>query len=82
MKVQAVKDFYDIEAKANRAKGEKFDVTEERFESLNSTKYGELAKEVKEKASKTGKGKADDANNEGENQEPNAGSEGKSGEEE
>lgn len=36
MKVKALVDFYDIEAKVNRAKGEVFDADDERIAQLNA----------------------------------------------
>lgn len=49
MRAKATKDFKDLEANAFRKAGETFEVTEERFKAINSTRYGTLAvEEVKE----------------------------------
>ena len=49
MKVKAIKLFEDIEAKVDRRPGDVWEVDEARFESLNSTKYGQLVEAVEEK---------------------------------
>lgn len=46
MRVEVVRKFYDLEKKVDREVGEKFAVTKERFEQLNSTKYGELVRDL------------------------------------
>lgn len=48
MKVRALKGFVDLEENKRRGKGEEFEVTEERFEEINSSKYGKLVEAVVE----------------------------------
>lgn len=49
MKVKAMAPFRDLEEKVERAKGDVFDVTEERYERINSAGYGNLVEKVEEK---------------------------------
>lgn len=49
MKVKALRTFNDVKGKTIRKKDEIFEVTKKRFEEINSTKYGILVEEVKEK---------------------------------
>ena len=48
MKIQATRKFIDIKEGVTRKKGDIFDVTEERFEEINGTKYGILATNLEE----------------------------------
>ena len=47
MKAKCLKDFRDLDAGVLRKEGSVFDVTPQRFKLLNSTKYGQLVREVK-----------------------------------
>lgn len=47
MMAQAVKEFRDRESGTLRKEGDRFEVTPERFKALNSSRYGELVREVK-----------------------------------
>ena len=49
MKVKAIKLFEDIQAKVDRKPGDVWEVDEARFESLNSTEFGQLVEAVEEK---------------------------------
>ena len=51
MIAKCVRRFRDIEAGTFREVGATFDVTEERFEAINSAGYGQLVEEVKERPS-------------------------------
>ena len=56
MLAECVRDFRDLDCGALRRAGDRFEVSPERLERLNATKYGELAREVSEvppKASET-----------------------------
>lgn len=46
MIVQAIKEFRDLESGTLRKGGDRFEVTPERFAALNSSRYGELVREV------------------------------------
>lgn len=48
MKVKTVVDFIDKEAKVNRAVGEVFECSKERFAAINGTQYGVLIEQVQE----------------------------------
>ncbi|OEH52964.1 hypothetical protein AQ616_18850 [Oceanobacillus sp. E9] len=50
MKVKAITRFYDKKAKKYRGTKTEdvFEVSQERFDEINSTKYGKLVEEVKE----------------------------------
>lgn len=48
MIAECVCGFRDLEAKAMRKAGDRFEVTPERFKALNATKYGILVREVPE----------------------------------
>lgn len=48
MKVRAVKLFKDKREGVVRKKGDAFNVSEERFKEINSTRYGKLIEEVVE----------------------------------
>lgn len=48
MKVRCTATFRDLETGFLRVAGEVFEVTEERFDKINSTKYGTLAVTVEE----------------------------------
>lgn len=52
MKVECVVKFLDAETGDVHEVGERFDVTKERFEEINGTKYGQLVREVKTRAPK------------------------------
>jgi hypothetical protein len=52
MKVKAKAPFYDINSGVDRAFGEIFECTEERFGELNSTQFGTLAERIDEPAKK------------------------------
>lgn len=47
MIAEATKKFRDRESGTLRKEGDRFEVTPERFKALNSTRYGELVREVK-----------------------------------
>ncbi|MGN8648320.1 hypothetical protein ACTNEO_19950 [Gracilibacillus sp. HCP3S3_G5_1] len=59
MKVQAIRYFFDKKEKVHREENEIFEITEERFKQINSTKFGELVV------------KASSPNNTDENDSPN-----------
>lgn len=46
MLAECVRTFRDIEAGTVRREGDRFEVTPERLKAINSTKYGQLAKEA------------------------------------
>lgn len=46
MKAECIKRFLDISADTMREVGEQFEVTAERFNEINSTRYGQLVKKV------------------------------------
>lgn len=48
MKVKALRNFKDLENNVRRKKDNEFEVTEERFNEINSTKYGVLVEVVNE----------------------------------
>lgn len=48
MLVKTLRKFKDLKEGKLRAKGQEFEVTEDRFKEINSTKYGELVEEIKE----------------------------------
>lgn len=50
MKAICTRTFLDVETGELREEGTTFDVTPERLSAINSTKYGQLAAEVEEKA--------------------------------
>lgn len=52
MKVIAIRTFKDLKGKTVRKKDGVFEVTKKRFEEINSTKHGILAKEIKEEKAK------------------------------
>ena len=52
MKVKAVRKFIDLKENKTRKIGEIFEVTDKRYEEINSTSYGILIEEVKEKEMK------------------------------
>lgn len=52
MTVECIVQFKDIKANKVREVGERFEVTSERMKAINSTKYGELVREVKTRKSK------------------------------
>lgn len=54
MTAECVRDFMDLEAKAMRKAGERFEVTPERLRAINGTKYGQLAREVRTRRRKEG----------------------------
>jgi len=45
VQAEALTRFLDLEARTYREAGERFEVTPERFKSLNGTKYGRLVRE-------------------------------------
>jgi hypothetical protein len=48
MKAKVIKPFYDKKEGVTRNVGDTFTVSEDRFEEINSTKFGELVSEVAE----------------------------------
>jgi len=50
MKAVCIRTFMDVETGELREEGTSFDTTPERLSAINSTKYGQLAAEVEEKA--------------------------------
>lgn len=53
MKVRVVKPFRDLKEGVKRDEvGEVFEVSQSRYKEINSTKYGKLVEEVKEKPKK------------------------------
>lgn len=48
MKVKALKRFNDLKEKVLRKKDHVFEVSEERFQEINSTEHGVLVEEVKD----------------------------------
>lgn len=50
MVAECLVKFLDLETGEVRDKGERFETTPERLSAINSTKYGQLAAEVEEKA--------------------------------
>lgn len=56
MKVKVLKRFKDLKENKLRIPGGTFIVSQDRFEEINSTKYGKLIEEVNEKESSTKKG--------------------------
>ena len=52
MKVECVVKFLDAETGDVHEVGKRFEITKERFEEINGTKYGELVREVKSKTPK------------------------------
>lgn len=50
MVAECVRAFLDTKTGNTRKVGERFEVTAERFSAINSTKYGQLVREVEEKA--------------------------------
>lgn len=55
MRAKCLRDFRDLDAGVLRKEGDVFEVTPERFDSLNSTKYGELVREVRARKPKEAK---------------------------
>lgn len=51
MKVKVLRSFINKYSKKRHEKGDILDITEKRFKEINSTKYGTLVEEVKEKKS-------------------------------
>lgn len=47
MTAECTVKFLDIDANVMREVGDRFEVTKERFEAINGTKYGKLAREVR-----------------------------------
>lgn len=47
MKARVVSEFLDVEAKCDRSVGDEFECSKERFDAINSTKFGTLVEEVK-----------------------------------
>jgi len=47
MRAECIKGFRDLKEGVLRKEGDTFDVTAERFEELNASKYGQLVREVK-----------------------------------
>ena len=52
MKVKVIKPFVDKKEGVTRKLGDTFTVSKERFEEINSTKFGVLVKAVAEEAAK------------------------------
>lgn len=52
MLVEAITRFRDLEANAYRDVGERFEVSSERYEAINGTRYGRLVEEVPTKRRK------------------------------
>lgn len=50
MTAECVREFRDLEAGTLRKVGERFEVTPERLEKINGTRYGQLVREVKTRA--------------------------------
>lgn len=48
MRARATKPFFDIKEKADRAAGDVFECSEERFAEINSTAHGTLCEAVEE----------------------------------
>lgn len=48
MKVQAVRDFFDLKERVNRMAGSEFEVSEDRFEEINSKGCGVLVTAIEE----------------------------------
>lgn len=48
MKARVLKPFRDLQEGVKRAKGEVFDLSQERFKEINSTRFGKLVEKVKE----------------------------------
>lgn len=48
MKVKTLIEFKDLKDKTTRKVNEEFIVNKDRFEEINSTKYGKLVEEIKE----------------------------------
>lgn len=48
MKVKALRNYFDIKAKVRRKRGDTFEVSEERYEEINSTSEGELVQKIDE----------------------------------
>lgn len=48
MKVKTLVQFKDLKDKTTRKVNEEFIVNKDRFEEINSTKYGKLVEEIKE----------------------------------
>lgn len=48
MKAMALVKFKDLKENKIRNKGEEFILSKERFKEINSTKFGNLVKEIKE----------------------------------
>ena len=59
MKVKAIAGFFDIEAGVDRAIGDEFEATEQRFKAINAAGYGDLVKKVAAPRKKAAK-KADE----------------------
>lgn len=57
MKARVIREFFDVEADRVRKEGEAFEVTPERFNAINSTRWGLLIVE----SVKTKRKKADNA---------------------
>lgn len=53
MRVKALDQFNDLTEKVMRKKGDEFEVTEKRFEKINSTSFGVLIEIIKENGSDT-----------------------------
>ncbi|WP_186578099.1 hypothetical protein [Aquibacillus kalidii] len=60
MKVKAIKPFTDLKENVKRKSGDTFVVSQERFKEMNSSRYGELVKEVVEKKTKRASKKVGD----------------------
>lgn len=52
MRAEALTDFADLREGVMRSKGERFEVSAERFRQLNATKYGQLVREVRTRKAK------------------------------
>jgi hypothetical protein len=52
MLVEAITRFRDLEANEYREAGERFEVSNERYEAINGTRYGRLVEEVPTKRRK------------------------------
>jgi len=52
LKAKVVKPFRDLKENVKRKKGETFTVSQERFQEINSTRFGKLVEKVVEKKPK------------------------------
>lgn len=57
-RAKVLEPFYDLEAKADRAKGEEFEASEERIEAINAAGFGQLVEKAAEPAPKKAPAKA------------------------